>query len=522
MSALPSSHYTGPLVEYVVPGVDLTFEVAYPLAVTLCKQLNEVEGVFLHVCDRFKLLWEVLLEKEADALYSAKVKALLPKFIEQFKAFWTCLGAYQNKKLINRIAEIRVTMETIVKLHHEIDMMLKEFNQEFADKLCRWSEKNHKDWADQQARMQLMLKAARAMNDGVNDEGVVELLTLLKFEYVQHADKDMTSPRMVMLQEAIDRLMFTSKVIIDEPPTWFIPAYEVQSTNNPMEEGTFGTVCIGTYLGSAVVIKCMMEDTSADRKRFLTEATLWKSLEHPHVIRLFGICHVSKPSFFVSEVAPDGNFADFFKLEEHRPWMWRLFHEAAQGLLFLHDKKIVHGNLKCNNLLVGADKKAKVSDFGFAFHRSASKALSKKAQAEGVRWKSPECLRGENPRFESDVYSFGLCIIEAFTNEVPWGPNADDDDITTAAFEYQTYPRPADMDDSVWSVVEQMVCSDPAHRITMAEAFTYLEQLMDRQAPVNPNECSKCHASLSAEDLFCDNCGHKAGGDVEMVDVSEP
>lgn len=47
--------------------------------------------------------------------------------------------------------------------------------------------------------------------------------------------------------------------------------------------------------------------------------------------------------------------------------IWRLLFEASLGLQYMHSKGIVHGDLKCDNIFVDDDEKAKVADFGFSF-----------------------------------------------------------------------------------------------------------------------------------------------------------
>ncbi|EGZ30248.1 hypothetical protein PHYSODRAFT_391381, partial [Phytophthora sojae] len=100
--------------------------------------------------------------------------------------------------------------------------------------------------------------------------------------------------------------------------------------------------------------------------------------------------------------------------------VWRLLHGAALGLQFLHEKKIVHGDLKCNQILVTEEKTAKLTDFGFSFALMESKPTT---STGAVRWKAPELLRSESCSltFESDVYSFGMCVVEAVSGNVPWG-----------------------------------------------------------------------------------------------------
>lgn len=112
----PSSiELTGPLDECMLPGTKLRFEVAHPLAVTLCENVSDYNGVFLPVCERFKALWDVLLEKESDTSFSERVKTLLPQFFEEFNEFWAFVGSFQSqKKPVLRLAETRVTMKRVL------------------------------------------------------------------------------------------------------------------------------------------------------------------------------------------------------------------------------------------------------------------------------------------------------------------------------------------------------------------------------------------------------------------------
>ncbi|KAF1773982.1 Protein kinase-like domain [Phytophthora cactorum] len=178
-------------------------------------------------------------------------------------------------------------------------------------------------------------------------------------------------------------------------------------------------------LGTEVVVKCLVADNDKAQEEFRRESTVWYGLDHPNVVKMYGACHEGMPIFFVCEYVKGGNFVDLF--EKDKTHHWRLFYSAALGLRYLHDKNIVHGDLKCNNILVEPTKdgkKAKICDFGFSYVRDRSQ-MSAKAKTQTIRWQAPEVLmpfdqeehdHEYNPRFASDVYSFGMCIIEAFLN----------------------------------------------------------------------------------------------------------
>ncbi|KAG2770124.1 hypothetical protein Pcac1_g18670 [Phytophthora cactorum] len=88
--------------------------------------------------------------------------------------------------------------------------------------------------------------------------------------------------------------------------------------------------------------------------------------------------------------------------------------------------------------------------------------MSAKAKTQTIRWQAPEVLmpfdqeehdHEYNPRFASDVYSFGMCIIEAFLNgETPYGTD-DDMDVMEKILSGELHPRPCGLQDDEWAFV---------------------------------------------------------------------
>ncbi|EGZ29325.1 hypothetical protein PHYSODRAFT_415727, partial [Phytophthora sojae] len=196
---------------------------------------------------------------------------------------------------------------------------------------------------------------------------------------------------------------------VRELPIWFIPVHQIELGRH-IASGSFGAVYEGTWLGSKVVVKQVLTDqTDAEnRRQFQSEADLRFSLNHDHILKLYGACHEERP-FFVCERATRWTLAKGAPgdLEVYSP-----------GLRHLHDSGIVHGDLKGNNILV-CDDGVKLADFGLSFRPDTAAASNGALGA--YRWKAPECLNGESPTFASDIYSFGVCIVEALTGQVPWG-----------------------------------------------------------------------------------------------------
>lgn len=201
----------------------------------------------------------------------------------------------------------------------------------------------------------------------------------------------------------------------------------------------------------------------------------------------------------------------------NRHLTWQKLLEAALSLRQLHDQGIVHGRLQCRNILITADEQARVRNFGAHFRAnylqgkaslcvesspaSTVSSLWDEEELETVRWRAPECLvdgwedcsERSGVSKEADVFSFGMCIVEAVTGAEPWG--AVSDDVVPVLLQAGRLPsRPAGhFRDDQWELVERMCAKDPVRRLGLSlvikklRVFAALEQdarvALQREAP---------------------------------------
>lgn len=160
---------------------------------------------------------------------------------------------------------------------------------------------------------------------------------------------------------------------------------------------------------------------------------------------------------------------------------WGKLYEAALGLLYLHQAhRVVHGDLKCNNILVGDDDKAKIADFGLSFVFDASAPDESSDQEVGAAsWKAPEVIdKRMRGTFASDVYSFGMCIIEAIIKGNPlWGTMGDAGIKHWVVDDKKLHKRPDEMNDEQWRLIENMCANDPSERPHMDNVVNILDNI---------------------------------------------
>ncbi|KAF1316285.1 Tkl protein kinase, partial [Globisporangium splendens] len=323
-----------------------------------------------------------------------------------------------------------------------------------------------------------------------NDRVRLDALTLLRnmlSRRMKSRDEDVTYHWQIIesLHDQLTRSSpESSDVIVAD---WFVPPYQVECDEKPFSDGSFGAVYHGKMNGAVVVVKRMLSvgDDGA-RQQFLKEVRVWSRLRHPYVLLFLGACHIGQ-LFFVCDYATNGTLPAFLKKGNNQQFTWEKLHEVALGLQYLHDRHIIHGDLKGNNLLVAADGRAKVADFGLSLIVASSKTL-RPVELGAPRWRSPEVLKGESISMPSDIYAFGMCIVEAVSGENPWGNVLPDAAVRRNVENGVPLLRPSGFSDVQWELVTRMIAFEPSKRIKIAA-------VVGKLAAFRLDEWSRRHSS---------------------------
>lgn len=193
-------------------------------------------------------------------------------------------------------------------------------------------------------------------------------------------------------------------------------------------------------LGAHVALKlfaCKKDDNGQIRERFLAEAALLARLNHPRLVRVFdyGIDPASDRPYFVMDLVldPTGTprtLADkqFAGADEDRVAMW--YEDLRDALAFVHAQGVVHRDIKLQNVLVGPDGHAVLSDFGIAkiFDTSLSEEVGLSPEATlqtlaggrrtvmgSIGYMAPELELGVAASPASDYYALGVLVFYLLT-----------------------------------------------------------------------------------------------------------
>ncbi|KAN0136507.1 Protein kinase-like domain containing protein [Lactarius tabidus] len=199
-----------------------------------------------------------------------------------------------------------------------------------------------------------------------------------------------------------------------------IPFDDIKGGWSKLGSGSFGNVYKGSYLGIEVAIKEVLPSTEYDvAKYFEREWRLLKESRHPNVVLYLGLSRAPDPDgriFIISEFIENGNLRQYIH-DKSKPLPWRLrlsfATDIARALAYLHARKCIHRDLKGENLLLTANGRLKITDFGFARIAARNQEESRRLTFCGTdAYMSPEILLGFEFDLPTDIFSMGVILAE--------------------------------------------------------------------------------------------------------------
>ncbi|KAL5032972.1 hypothetical protein BDV3_001491 [Batrachochytrium dendrobatidis] len=155
------------------------------------------------------------------------------------------------------------------------------------------------------------------------------------------------------------------------------------------------------------------------------EISLLKDLDHENIVRYLGFDvetdFISVFLEYVSGGSVSTALAVMGNFEE--PLIQSIVSQVLNGLRYLHERLIIHRDIKGGNILIDEDGWAKISDFGISKknkHQMAYRYNSRMSIQGSVYWMAPEVIKSKGYSAKVDIWSLGCVVLEMFTGNHPW------------------------------------------------------------------------------------------------------
>ncbi|KAJ8769646.1 hypothetical protein K2173_005249 [Erythroxylum novogranatense] len=285
---------------------------------------------------------------------------------------------------------------------------------------------------------------------------------------------------------------------------------ELQKATNDFKEelgmGSYGAVYKGTLPGSnkTIAVKRLEKVVEEAEREFRAEMTAIGRTHHRNLVRLLGFCVEGSKKLLVYEYMSNGSLAEVLGEAEKRP-AWkervRIAMEVARGILYLHEEceiRIIHCNLKPQNILMDETGTPKISDFGLAKLLRPNEPSNPERFTGTRSYLAPEWQMNAIVSVKADIYSFGVILLEIvccttmnisttavktlscwihesfMTRQLNKLVEADDE------MDHKTLERMVKV--GLWCIQE-----DPVLRPTMKSVILMLEGIMDVSVPPFPS-----------------------------------
>ncbi|KAK3165002.1 hypothetical protein QOZ80_1AG0027660 [Eleusine coracana subsp. coracana] len=199
--------------------------------------------------------------------------------------------------------------------------------------------------------------------------------------------------------------------------------------SNVLGEGGYGVVYKGRLVnGTEIAVKKILNNVGQAEKEFRVEVEAIGHVRHKNLVRLLGYCVEGIHRMLVYEYVNNGNLEQWLHgaMSQHGVLSWenrmKVLLGTAKALAYLHeaiDPKVVHRDIKSSNILIDDEFNSKVSDFGLAKLLNSDKSHINTRVMGTYGYVAPEYANSGMLNEKSDIYSFGVVLLESVTARDP-------------------------------------------------------------------------------------------------------
>lgn len=260
--------------------------------------------------------------------------------------------------------------------------------------------------------------------------------------------------------------------------------WDVDFTNLSFEEeiaqGKSGSISRGKLKNDTqVAIKCI--NVHPIEGKYKQQIEVMKKLNHRNVLQLHGTCTNNNITYIVTQYMQHGNLRDYLQYNSNTLEMTDLFTISCQvcdGMAYLEDEGIIHGNLSAAKILVAEEEPGKITCKIFSMFGSEEDRLRVGFTIRiPSKWMAPETAVEEMYLQQSDIWAFGIVLYEIMTFGLEPYLGIANDEVLDQVIRGYRMPKPEDCKESIYKLMLECWDEDPSKRPSFQSITTRLNDV---------------------------------------------
>jgi hypothetical protein len=440
VNAIDCPPFSNPIADLLRKTVEFITSSA-PVAI-LRREIN----VFLY--NRLSTLYKVLVNR---GLLPKRVAECFGALAVDFMGLAQSCTRLSTDEVYNFVT-YHAQVEMYLDIHRGLDDCLTGFEVPRSDSVWDW--RQQWELLDSKLQETLLHQLRQSWNDGAGKYAFANgTLALLQFELTRrrfrYDDEELELLKQISLN--LSKSRDNSSPAADSWSAWFIPEYEL---NCPASILSFdpGQRLDGKWRGRPVSVRLASNTATSEQIASFVESTF--VLNHPNVHKVLGGCHVGDFGRFIVRDKSLSTLADLTRGKDS-PYKWKYLLDVAKGVEYLHFACVAVMDLSASLVCISQDGQALVS------------------VRDGVtpRWAAPERLEGGPATAYSDIYAFGMCVLEVLSGDIPWGSDVTDEFVVDQVRQGNLPPQPENVVKDDWALIRRLCAKDPAKRVGLSIAI---------------------------------------------------
>lgn len=244
--------------------------------------------------------------------------------------------------------------------------------------------------------------------------------------------------------------------------------------NKDLDRKIYEFICLNTNKKFAVKMIPKKRLNPREKKKILTLLKIIGSLDHPNIIKYDNYFEDDNNIYIFLDSINDICFNDYLKNEinvgeiEIKNYILQII----KGLQYLHNNKIIHRNLKLDNIYLTNNKELKIGDFDLAVKLNFDGEKRKSIKGTPL-YMAPELLSEKEYSYEIDIWSLGIIIYTILIGKTPFETQNFCELLDKVKRMDYTFPKNKKISDDAKDLISKILVEDPSKRLTLDQILEH-------------------------------------------------